>query len=281
MTGNARPNDVARDFCQWPYERPCLPSNSAIRQENILFNFLERFDQDGSRKSFLKKIQSKVGRFNTVWGLKISQDNVYVELYFYDYERENRYISPSDFNEWFPWLFDVNLSHIKKVPFFMWSFELNLNSAFYVEDVDIYCDGHGGAISGGVCYQINNEGITLKNIYEFYESSKNKSEIYSALSGSPRLPHVSYFPVFAVPRGLDEQIYVVSHKRNNDALYLSRIEIDSVISLLSAIPYCDELHNFMIDNRLNLAHHLFDVGLDIEPADNRFTVRKVGLYGLL
>ncbi|WP_322895964.1 MULTISPECIES: hypothetical protein [unclassified Yoonia] len=280
MTGTARPSDPARDFCQWPYERPRDLAQNAIRQEDILFRMVAEFDKTGKVLRVLHNIQQTAGRFNTVWGLKFHKETPSLELYFYDYERENRSLSVSKIKSIIPSIFTLNTDTYLEQPYFMWSFELNFFEPLRVSKIDIYCNGTGGTISGGICYECKDDIIELKNLYSFFESKKDTNAIQTALQSSPRIPSINAIPTFIRPNAAEESMYVLATKRRNDAIYLSRITIESTLNILSQVEVSPTLIQFMKENKQALSHHLFDIGLDFRLED-KIAIEKIGLYGIL
>ena len=116
----AKPSDPKRDFCQWPYEYFQPPAPGALRQEAILEYTLKEFDESGKIKPLISQIQEKVGRFNTVWGIKSDQGRIGLEFYFYDYARADRKIGLKNLNEVLGGYFNEELEINERIPFFMW-----------------------------------------------------------------------------------------------------------------------------------------------------------------
>jgi len=281
MTRHSRPCDPARDFCQWPYQRPADPSPGALRQESILFDLVSVSHPRPLFSSRLRAVQEAAGRFNTVWGLKSDGLTLSVELYFYDYRRENRSLPVARIADAVPGLIDPGVTVPDRVPYFMWSVEPDVDCLQTASDIDIYCNGFGGTISGGICYAVSAEGAELKNTYHFFDSRTDRSEILEALRSNPRFPGLKSFPAFLMPGSWTEETYVVSPKRNRDGIYFSRVTVAATIALLDACGLAAPITNQLRAHESRLQHHLFDVGVDYVVQGGTARVTKAALYGLL
>lgn len=283
MKLEAKPSDPARDFCQWPYEYFRPPASGALRQEAILDHTLKVFDASGRVKTLIQKIQEKIGRFNTVWGIKSNQDHIGLELYFYDYARENRKFGPSDLNSVLDGYFNEGLKINERIPFFMWSLEIDLLQPHKIDQIDIYCNGAGGIISGGECFSVSQQGYELKNLYSFFEIPRDIQLAEEALISGPRFVQPISFPSCFAPGNSKEEVYVVARKRHNDAVYLSRMPLQPTIQTLERAAFNKKILDYLKHNEHLFSHYRFDVGIDFDVTPNRSTVAisKSGLYGLL
>ena len=281
MTRLTRPSDPARDFCQWPYPRPAEPAVGALRQEAILFDIIGYDSRFATLSQRLQAIQELAGRFNTVWGIKSDGSALGLELYFYDYDRQDRGLSVARIADAVPGLIDPMIRVPDQVPYFMWSVEPDLASARPAASVDLYCNGFGGTISGGISYSVDRGGAELKNTYHFFDAISDGDAIVNALTANPRFPGFNAFPDFLHPGKAREAIYVVSIKRNRDAVYLSRVSVSATLALLDACAITTPLRNYLSTFEAELRHHLFDVGVDYEVRNGAVQVAKVSLYGLL
>lgn len=281
MTLQSRPGDPARDFCQWPYDRPSPPAIGALRQEAVLLDILAGTVPGSALAVRLAAIQAVVGRFGTVWGLKTDGQSLGVELYFYDYAREDRALSPARLAAAVPGLIASGLTVDDAVPYFMWSLELDPASDRPADTLDIYCNGFGGTVSGGVCYSVQQGATELKNTYHFFDSRADRAAIHEAMRSNPRFPGMAQLPEVLRPGAADEEIFVVAMKRVRDGVYFSRVRVAAAITLLARCGIAGPIPVALVHHRALLNHHLFDVGLDYErAADGIVRVTKAALYGI-
>jgi hypothetical protein len=281
MTLLSRPSDPARDFCQWSYPRPSEPSVGALRQEAILFHIFGSDDRFAALSKRLRRVQEAAGRFNTVWGIKADGRSLSLELYFYDYDRQERRLSVDCIADAVPELIAPNVRISDQVPYFMWSIEPDLTCNLPVDSVDVYCNGFGGTISGGICFAVNQAGAELKNTYHFFDSHSDGDAILTALMSNPRFPGLDAFPAFLRPGMAHEQTYVVAVKRNRDAVYLSQVPVSAAVVLLETCAIAEPLRKCLSSFETELGHHLFDVGVDYGIRNGAVQIEKVALYGLL
>lgn len=278
----ARPGDPARDFCQWPYDRPCPPGPAALRQSALLFDAVSRWPDGPRILNLLERIKAHFGPFNTVWGLKSAGagDLLDLELYFYDYDRAERRHTLRDVAHALPDLLPLPVADLDAVPFFMWSVELRSNAAPPAQ-IDLYTDGFGGTASGGICHAWDGQDLALKNIYHFFETAEDAARIETALASSARTARLMPGPDWMTPGAWGEQIFVFAQKRTSDAIYLSRLSTVATRSLCRKAGFPDWLTERMAADADALDHHLWDVGLDYQEDAGTARLVKAGLYGLI
>lgn len=277
----SKPSDPARDFCQWVYARPHQVKRDSLRQDAFLLSVLERAAVPMDVYANLAQITSVVGPFNTVWGIKSDGTDLILELYFYDYTREEKKFSPVEV------LPHLELSPIaSKIPprstYFMWSVEMNLKTAAVADQIDVYASGVGGTISAGICYSVGREGIQLKNLYSFFESRNDVQLILEALASSPRLSGAVQQCEFLRPGFMSEEVFVYSQKQQTDAIYFSRVSVASAIKAIKLWKRADLFRETFGLLQENICHHLFDVGIDVVPCtEHGANVQRVGIYGIM
>ena len=69
-------------------------------------------------------------------------------------------------------------------------------------------------------------------------------------------------------------------KKHNDAIYFSRITIDQLILFLERTDHPDALLSYIRQNRDNLDHMLYDVGMDYVMDGDHIRILKTSYYGL-
>lgn len=281
----SRPSDPSRDFCQWPYSPAATPAPGALRQSAILFHALTLMPDGPALLATVLRIRAFWGRFNTVWGLKFADGRLGLELYFYDYERAGRQTKVSAFLRTFPDLFAPSFTLDDAVPFFMFSIEFDAerpSAPAPLTTLDLYTDGFGGTTSAGLCHAWDGTSLTFKNIYRFYDSNLDRAEILAAMAASARTSQIKTMPPEFCPGACQEEIFVFAQKRSSDCVYFSRIGIEATLNLCAKLQIHPALLEYMTRQKLNLAHHLYDVGIDytVSPAGIPQPA-KVGLYGLL
>lgn len=276
-----KPSDPARDFCQWPYQPPHPATAKSLRQESVLWEAARQADGTGELARKLREIQAIAGRFNTVWGIKWSAGILSFELYFYDYAREARGNGPCRMQAQIPDVFTFSNTIDETIPFFMWSTEASSEHGYAFSSPEIYCNGTGGSISGGICYASKGGRLELKNLYYFFESANDVKAITERLEASPNIVSCRRLPDFTVPGMVPGEIYVVSQKRFHDGIYLSRVLLKDTIDLLRKSSFSEALTQHLQKNFSELQHHMFDIGLDFEAGpQGELSIAKVALFGI-
>jgi len=275
-----KPNDPARDFCQWPYKRPRSPAIGAWRQEKILFDFLDKHQCQTAVYDRLRHIQNINGRFNTVWGLKSDGNDYSLELYFYDYDRALRHLQPEEILSAAQIPVIAGSCPAKTLEYFMWSIELDLFTQKPAEDIDVYCNGTGGTLSGGICYTLCQNQLELKNLYYFFQSAPDRAKILDQLSASPHSLSVKSYPDSLLPGAMEEEIYVVAIKRRHASVYFSRAPLQHCIAQLRKHGFLTDLALYLDVNTSKLEHHLFDIGIDYRLENNKLKISRMAIFGI-
>lgn len=278
----ARPGDPSRDFCQWPYDRPCPPGPAALRQSALLYEAVSLWPDGARILDLLARVKDHFGPFNTVWGLKTAGDGgaLDLELYFYDYDRSDRSHSLREVARALPDLLPLPVQDLDAVPFFMWSVEFRAKGGAPAQ-IDIYTHGFGGTVSGGICHAWDGRDLSLKNLYHFFEAAEDGARIAATLASSARTARLMPGPDWLTPGAWGEQIFVFAQKRASDAVYLSRLATDATLALCKTTGFPAWLTAMMAAQCDALAHHLWDVGLDYVDDGGKAGLVKAGLYGLL
>jgi hypothetical protein len=280
MTFVQKPSDPARDFCQWPYQRPNAPNIGAWRQEKILFDFLEDHQCRSALADMLKQIQLVNGRFNTVWGLKSDGRRYSLELYFYDYARRMRRLGPEEI------LTKANVKTVsgifpdENIDYFMWSIELDLFADISAAEIDIYCNGSGGTVSGGICYSSSQNRLELKNLYYFYKSKPDQQNILEQLASQPFGGGLRRYPETLLPGALCEEIYVLALKRRHASLYFSRAPLEACLRSMEDWALLPDLRRYLHLHMQRYSHHLFDIGIDYRVDNTEVQLTRMAVFGI-
>ena len=280
MSAFHKPSDPARDFCQWPYARPSAPAVGAWRQEKILFDFLEDHQCRRTLAESLRQIQTLNGRFNTVWGLKSDGRRYSLELYFYDYARRMRRLDPADILTGAHVKTASGIFPDKNIDYFMWSIELDLFADVPAQEIDIYCNGAGGTVSGGICYAWSQNKPELKNLYYFYQSTPDRQEILDQLDAQPFGAALRRYPETLLPGALSEDIYVVALKRRHASLYFSRAPLEACLRIMEQWGFLPELRHYLDRHAPKYTHHLFDIGIDYRVENNAVQLARMAIFGI-
>ncbi len=72
----------------------------------------------------------------------------------------------------------------------------------------------------------------------------------------------------------------MANKPVSDSVYFSRINVDQLIFFLKKMSYPGELVSFVEENKSNLDHLLYDVGIDYRMDGNDLVILKSAYYGI-
>jgi hypothetical protein len=276
--------DRFRDYCLWDYEPPAA-SLGKLNSANLLWRAIEASGEGPELAEALRRLRDDLGPFQTVYGVKKFGDKLCFEFYFYDYERLERRLSiPRVVKSLAPRV-SHRLDSLEKRPYFMFSLDIDADTAARRKPLDIvnvYVGNPGSSVSSGICYEFSPAGLRLANFYFFFDRQKEWQDIVAKTSCSAH-HDLRGLPVKKILRDelIDCQIVVVANKKFNDGVYFSRLGVDPCLGFLEKERFPPALVNFARDHRDELDHMLYDVGVDYRVEGGEVQVLKSAFYGLL
>ncbi|GAA4012065.1 hypothetical protein [Actimicrobium antarcticum] len=271
------------DYCLWDY----TPVASAIgkwRSVNLLRDSFVHAGLTAPAFDMVDAIRQAFGPSRTVWGIKFSAGRISWELYFYDYDRQQRTRSVTRLLEVIrPWIaspLQVNEAR----DYFMFSIDLDrgaLELRQSLESLQLYIGNVGSTVSSGICYDVTRQAMTLKNFYFFFDARTQIRQIVDKVRSSAYLD-LSCFDLDSVlwPELRECQTIVVANKRHHDGVYFSRITIDQLLFFMHKLAYPATLIATIVQQRAQLDHLLYDVGFDYRMEDGVLRILKSAYYGV-
>ena len=275
--------DKFKDFCLWEYS-PLCNVEGKIRSINLLQQSFKASNANSEKALRLcHKIRQELGANQTVWGVKFAHGKISWELYFYDYDRLERKASVERVIEILKPEINCPLQFDNDKPYFMFSIDLTeqiINETSNLDEINIYIGNPSKAVSSGISYTLNNQGLKLGNLYYFYDRQEHWDDIVGKLACSAHI-NLSHLALKSLlwPELTDCQTIVVANKKNNDGLYFSRINIDQLIQFLNKCHYPQAIIEHAEKNRDQLDHMLYDVGIDYVMEDGNINILKSAYYG--
>jgi len=274
--------DLFNDFCLWSYQ-PQATFENKFRSINLLFNSFEFMALDKGYNDLVGAIRSGMGEFQTVWGAKKLGNDLYWELYFYDYRRRERTRSIAKLLKTISPYLKYNIPFNEDLHYFMFSIDLNassLSGARKLDEIHMYIGNPGSSVSSGICYSLKEDGTRLENFYFFFDAKKEMEDIIAKTICSA---HVDFTKIgidyIILPELKKCKVIVIANKQANDSIYFSGINIDQLIFFLKKMGYPKTIVSFAEKNRGMLDHMLYDVGFDYRMKDDKLIVLKSGYYG--
>ncbi|WP_415897453.1 hypothetical protein ACMXYX_02210 [Neptuniibacter sp. QD72_48] len=279
------PEALLLDYCLWPYT-PLTATDGKQHSFNLLLNSFEAADVGVNGVKLINEIQEVMGEGRTVWGVKLADGKVSWELYFYDYERLERKNSFTRLKQLMPDSLSTVLDISEDVPYFMFSIDLDVDGlntgCLNLSEANVYIGNDGSNVSSGICYELSEEGLSLSNLYYFYNSVKEKEDILAKIASSVHLNLRKLdFNKILLPELRDCETTVVANKKQNEGIYFSRIKIEQLIWFLKAVGYPELIQSYVMASRNELDHMLYDVGIDYKMLpDGQIEVLKTSYYGI-
>jgi hypothetical protein len=269
-------SDEFYDYCLYPY-KPLTAVLGKLQSINILNHILklEKFPSEIS--AVLTTIQKTVGKFHTVWGAKLKDGKLLLELYFYNYNK-NPKISMTSLKEALTPFITFNNTPNESINYFMFSIEIDKDiiSRKKGADFHIYLSTPG-QMAAGYSYLQTKDCYLFENHYEFFEVAKHKTKIVNQLLRSVFITKKDLKKIL-IPELLSCWRICVAKKRSCDCIYFSRINVDQLSFFLRLFNYPHELQNFIGEHKSKLNHLLYDVGFDYYRHNGELIIEKSGYY---
>lgn len=277
-----------RDYIATAYE-PRTDPIGKLHSTSVLRALLREHDLL-SAWPICERLQSRLGREETVWGFKLGPETASLELYFYNFD-QNGPDNPKSvmrLSEALSEQLRFSAGMDEKQPYFMCSFELTR------EGLET---GSGGSFriyvgSGdeerrecAFSYRVEPTSHPLENHYWFYRADR-PAELGDAIRRLKRSPRAGQKGAWGrlMPRHL-RACFTICYavKPNADGLYYSRISNEQLIAFLEEHRpgmLCD----LLAAHAHELDHLRWDLGFDFaaaSPSAPDVPIHKIALHGVL
>ena len=277
-----QPGEVLFDYCYYPYP-PKQPLEGKWRSSVLLLDSLE-FSSEAQRfHELIAGVRRGLGENRTVVGIKKLGDQIFWELYFYNYGRADPRLSPSN-------LVEILRPHLRSslVPYdwqkyFMISVDVSddLLKRERLSGLHVYVHNVEERPTG-TSYLQDESGIRMENNYAFYRHGQDEKQMLKKVRDTALVD----FTKVRVDEILREEYQpcrtiCLANKASADAVYFSGIDIDQFLRFLHDFEYPDALVKPIEENRSKLDHLTFDIGWDYRAIDGRIEIVKSGYYGII
>jgi len=279
----ATESDPALNYCLWEYSPPA-PSEDKFRSVNLLFQSFDHAGIGPRAFDIVDAIRDGIGPFRTVFGVKLLDDQLAWEFYFYDYRRRQREVSISRVLAAIRPMVPCDVEPNENLPYFMFSLDLDGELACGSRALDVvhmYIGNAGSAVSSGIAYAVRAQSTILENFYFFFDARTQLGEVAKKIGSSPHIDD-TIMPVetVLVPQLRRCQTICVANKQTHDCVYFSGVDVNQLLWFLRRLQYPRALIDFVDENRGNLDHLLFDVGFDYRMEMGEMKILKSGYYGV-
>lgn len=279
----ATEQDPSLNYCLWPYAPPA-PIEDKFRSINLLFQSFDHAGIDPRAFEIVEAIRDAIGPFRTVFGIKLLDDRLAWEFYFYDYRRRQRAVSMTRVLDTVRPFMHSDIVPNENLPYFMFSIDLNDNLASGRAPLDVvhmYVGNPGSTVSSGIAYGVRTTGIVLENFYFFFDAASQRDQIAGKVASSAVFDD-TILPIEAVvaPELMRCRTVCVANKQTHDCIYFSGVNVGQLIWFMNLLAYPAAVVEFVMRNRARLDHLLFDVGFDYRVENGRLRFLKSGYYGV-
>ena len=275
--------DLFFDFCLWDY-KPIVPYESKFRSVNLLFQSFDMLGVNEGIFNLVRAIREGIGVSRTVWGIKQLGNDIAWEFYFYDYKRRERERSITKLLDIITSLVSCDIRANEDDHYFMFSIDIDndlISGKKDLEEIHMYIGNPGSTVSSGICYSLTGRGTRLENFYFFFDAIRELKDIEAKIACSAYVDSTQIsIDQILWPELRNYKIIVVANKQKNDSVYFSGIDVDQLIFFLKRMNYQAELISFVEENRSNLDHLQYDVGVDYRMEGKDLVLLKSGYYGI-
>lgn len=275
--------DPCRDYCLWDYPRP-RPAEDKFRALNLLLHSFALAGALPRGHAIVEAIREEIGSFRTVFGIKWDGTALAWEFYFYDYRRRDREVSiPRVLHAIAPH-HTARIAPAEHLPYFMFSLDIDPAPPHAPRPLDVihaYVGNPGSTVSSGISYGLRPSGITLENLYFFFDAATQRHAAADKIRSSPFFD-VTHCPIAAIllPELVECRTICVANKQTHDCIYFSGVTVDQLLHFLAALSHPPAMIAFLAANRGNFDHLLFDVGFDYRFEDGTLRRLRSGCYGV-
>ena len=278
-----RPGDPYFNYCHWSYQPP-KPGVGTLRPSTLLFRAIAEMPHGEWVCETVRTIQRGIGDFRSVYGIKQIAGQWALEVYIYDYARQDRVVSIHRLVTACGGQLRLPKTVNPEIPYFMFSFDLTEQAAANhgtMDSVHVYIGNPGSDVSSGIAYEFTRHCRQLENFYFFFDAQRHQKEIVDKLKCS----------VFSESWSLPiEQLYrpeltnchtiCLANKRTCDTIYFSGIDVEQLLFFLNWQQYPADFVQFINERQSHLDHLRYDVGIDYIVNNGRVEFLKHGIYGV-
>jgi hypothetical protein len=263
-----------------------------LRSTMLLYQLLGGSARKKAWQQLIYDLRRRLGVHRTIWGVKLIEGRLSVELYFYfrtlsaartHRESPDEIPTPITFAEVAAALaptLRIVPAFPAHVPAIMVSVDVNdeVLARGTVEELHVY-------LQSGLSWDVRTEGIEHANHYTFFEMSevdRLRALIEHQANG---LIHASACGVeiqkLLLPRLYNCRTLCLAAKRKADGIYFAGIDTQQLQWFMERFAWPAETGAFLATRADDFAHLRWDVGLDLVAAEEGFRWVKAGVYGTL
>ena len=271
------------DYMFYPY-LPRGPIEGKLRSGDILTKALQILRVDPRHFELLAALRRRFGSDRTIWALKKREAEISLELYFYNYGREDPEIVPSRVLETMrPWLGSSPefARRCDDMRYFLFSVDVDdarLRSGA-IDGLHVYVHDVADRATG-ISYFVDERNRVLENHYAFYRPDRELEDLQVKIHDTV---HVDFrrVPIERVllPELVGCKTVCSARKLRSDSVYFSGLGIDQFRFFLERFAYPAELQAWVKAERDRLDHLEYDVGMDYTSSGDTLSMSKTSFDG--
>lgn len=279
-----RPGDPYFNYCYWSYE-PVTCGDGKLRASSLLFRAIQDMPEGDWLRDAIRGIQAGIGDFRSVYGIKQFEGKWDLEVYLYDYRRQERALSIERLNAGTAGLIQLPETATANVPYFMFSFDLNERVAAadgVIDRVHVYIGNPGSSVSSGISYGFTRDAdaTEMENFYFFFDAA-DRDAIEEKVRCTALLANADVIAAGVLREELMQcRTICLANKRTTNTVYYSEVNVRQLLFFLDWQGYPDSFVDFVKRHESELDHLRYDVGVDYRVMNGRVQCVKSGIYGI-
>lgn len=268
--------DPLLDYCLVPY-RPARPAQGKLHSSCLLASMAPQLGLGGALDGLAQAIVDRIGRDKTVWAVKKFGDAYSLELYFYNYGREDPDVTPSNLLDVVrPYFTHRGLERCDRMRYMMFSLDVTpaMLERGELDGLHVYVHAVADRPTG-LSYFVTGSGVRLENHYAFYDPSKDPEQLVVNVVDSVAVDFTAVRPAdVLLPELVSCNRICVAKKPATDSLYFSGIGVEQFEWFLRRFDYPTTLRQYVEANRPQLDHLRLDVAIDYSTVDGELVIGK-------
>ncbi len=249
-----------------------------LRLSNILFQSIKGSKIEDQFIRLITNLRNKIGMNQTVWGIKMINQNISWELYFYNH-RQPEIIKLNNITDILAKSFNVaNFTIDESMPYRMFSFDISEKGI--IDNYHIYFGKYFDDSFHAWSYNVSEKTIEFENHYEFF-IPKNFKYLSEKLLLSSFLNSNIDINQILIPNFMKSKSICVATKNKANGIYFSGLSIDNFLFFLKKFNYPQAMINYVEENKNKLDYIQFDIGFDYFIKNNSLSLNKSGFYGTI
>lgn len=273
--------DILYDYCRTKYD-PLEQVKGKYKSINLLLDSIRQMDHLADFFPLIKETQRRVGKGNSIWGVKKIGKKLFWEFYFYNREKKDPKMTFENVIPIYGEMLDLKILPKETIPYFMFSIDITHETFTKGKKggIHIYVNDQRDRANTSTSYIYLKDKLKLENHYAFYDPKTEPQDLVRKIKDSANVDYsITNLNKVLLPELYECKRICSARKATCDSIYYSGLDIYQFLSFLKEFKYPNETLSFVRKNENKFNHLQYDVGFDYVGAGPSIRVIKSGYYG--